>query len=116
MNITSFYLSYLFLIFFVISFLFFVYFKMITIKSDSSKKSSKKIVGNMKSPSTWKRKNNTLSYICAFWSVLSLILFIYLKFFYSAGLINLTYFFVYMIIAILSVLFIGLKKKHTKQV
>ncbi|MCY6370863.1 hypothetical protein [Clostridium ganghwense] len=111
MNITSFSLSYLFLGACLISLVFFLYFKTLIVKTEPNNKSREKIVGTMKDPDSWRAKNNMMSYISAFWTVLSLILFIYFKFYYKSGLINVIYFFAYIAVIVLSVVFLGARKK-----
>lgn len=112
MEITSFSLSYLFLGIFFISLIFFIYFKVLVVKTEPDSKSNKKIIGTMKNPDIWRDKNNKMSYVSALWTVLSLILFIYFKFFYKAGLVNIIYFFVYIAVIILSVVLFGVKNNN----
>lgn len=95
MYITTISLSYVFLVMGIISLLFFSYFKFITLKSSKDDRSKKKIIGDMKSPEVWRNKNNTLSYICLFWAILSIALFTFLKFYYTASLLSIVYLFVY---------------------
>ncbi|WMJ80877.1 hypothetical protein RBU49_01105 [Clostridium sp. MB40-C1] len=116
MKITSFSLSYLFLGVFVISLMFFIYFKVLMVKTESEGNEKEKIIGTMKDPDTWKKRNNLMSYISAFWCVLSLILFIYIKFFYKTRLINIIYFFIYLAVIVLSIIFIVLKKKEPESI
>ncbi len=112
MEITSFSLSYLFLGIFFISLIFFIYFKVLVVKTEPNNKSKEKIIGTMKNPDIWRDKNTKMSYVSAFWTVLSLILFIYFKFFYKTGLVNIIYFFAYIAVIVLSIVFWGVKNNN----
>lgn len=81
----------------IISLGFFLYFKLLVIKTGENKPNRKKIIGDMKNPVDWRIKNNRLSLISLFWSLLSVIAFIYLKFFYKAGLISIIYLMVFIL-------------------
>ncbi|MCM8711322.1 hypothetical protein M2651_09790 [Clostridium sp. SYSU_GA19001] len=113
MTMTSHSLSYLFLGVTVISFIFFFYFKVLV--SNTSEKSSKKekIIGNMKNPSEWRSKNNRMSYVFLFWFLASLIIFIYLKFFYGLGLISGIYVIAYLALIVISAFVAGIRRKST---
>jgi len=108
MFITSLSISFAFLGVSIIAFIAFFYFKILIIKSSDSSKSRDKIIGNMKDPVSWRHKNNRMSYICLFWAIISLGVFIYFKFFTNAGLVPTIYLFVYIATVVLStILFKG---------
>ncbi len=54
-------------------------------------KKSEKIVGNMKDPKTWLNRNNRMAYVSLFWFIVSLAIFIYLKFFTMPTIISILY-------------------------
>jgi len=110
MFITSISLSYMFLAIAFISIAFFLYFKTLIIKSSKNSNSRDRIIGNMKDPITWARRNNIMSYISLFWSIISLSIFIYLKFFYSAALVSIIYLFIYIALITASLILIKVKK------
>jgi len=110
MSITSISLSYIFLSIGIISIAFFLYFKILIIKSSKNSDSRSKIIGNMKDPITWAKRNNIISYISLFWSIISLAIFIYLKFFYSATLVPIIYLFIYITLIAASLILIKVKK------
>ncbi|OOO62684.1 hypothetical protein [Clostridium tepidum] len=109
MNVTSISLAYLFLGIGLISLSFFIYFKILT--SNSSKK-SEKIVGDMKDFKSWLNRNNKMAYVSLFWSIVSLCLFIYLKFFTMPTIISLLYVIGYIFLIVISVAVAGIKKQE----
>ncbi|MCR1933263.1 hypothetical protein ACQX0N_07370 [Clostridium tepidum] len=109
MNVTSISLAYLFLGIGLISLSFFIYFKILT--SNSSKK-SEKIVGDMKDSKSWLNRNNKMAYVSLFWSIVSLCLFIYLKFFTMPTIISLLYVIGYIFLIVISVAVAGIKKQE----
>jgi hypothetical protein len=113
MNITSSSLSYLFIVTAVIFFIFFCYFKILVSNTSEGKPKKDKIIGNMKDPHTWREKNNRMSYIFLFWSVVSLCLFIYFKYFSGLSLVSLTYLLIYLVLIIISISLGGIKRKST---
>ena len=113
MSITSISLSYIFLAIAVISIAFFLYFKTLIIKSSKNSEDRNKIIGNMKDPVSWAKRNNIMSYISLFWSILSIVAFIYLKYFYGAPLVSIIYLFIYVALIAASLLFIRVKKTTT---
>lgn len=115
MYVTSTSLSYIFLGMFLIALAFFLYFKSLVVKTNSQSSSRKRIVGNMHNPEEWRHKNSNMSNLAGFWGVLSLILFIYLKFFYAAGLINMSYLIIYLAIEVISVIFFGIRRKSPQE-
>lgn len=115
MNVTSISLAYFFLGFFIISLAFSLYFKVLVIRTNPGNKHRDNIIGAMKDPISWRNRNNKLSYISVFWSVASLAIFIYLKFFKSSGLVNMIFIFSYIAIAAISIIFFGNLKKSGKQ-
>ncbi len=112
MFVTSISISYLFLGVFIISLGFSLYFKILVINTKPGNLRREKIIGSMKDPITWRKKNNYMSYLSIFWSAISLGLFIYFKYFYKAGLVNLIYIFIYIGIVTISILFLGKVHKN----
>lgn len=110
MNLTSISLSYYFLGIFFISAAFFTYFMLLTTKAGSSKYEDK-IIGQMKDPESWKIRNKRLTYICLLWSILSLIIFVYLKFIISPKLVSIIFVLIYIVLIIVSLLMFGVEKK-----
>jgi len=102
MNITSISLSYALLGATLIACSFFIYFKTLVIKTGSGKDSKEKIIGTMKQPEVWRNRNNKMSYLSLFWTVVSLSLFVYLKFFHTSGLISILYIFAYIALIVIS--------------
>ncbi|WP_234118630.1 hypothetical protein [Clostridium hydrogenum] len=114
MNVTSISLSYWFLGISLISLLFSLYFKNLVIKTSPGNKSRDKIIGTMKDPMAWREKNNILAYISIFWTVVSLLLFIYFKFLNASQLISIYYVFAYVAIIALSLILIKVKSKSSE--
>lgn len=110
MNITSISVSYVFLVILIINLLCFLYFKLLFVSSSKENKKHDTIVGNMKDPDSWRKTNNRMSYTSLFWSLISLILFIYTKFFLNSMLINIFIPFAYIFIIIISFLVLSRKK------
>ncbi|MDF2882698.1 MAG: hypothetical protein K0R54_3255 [Clostridiaceae bacterium] len=110
MNLTSISLSYYFLGTFFLSAVFFIYFKLLTVKVHSDKYENK-ITGAMKDPQSWENRNRKMSYICLLWSILSLIIFIYLKFIMPAKLVSVFFVLIYIVLIIVSLLIFGVEKK-----
>ena len=111
MYITSISLSYALLVTTIISCGFFVYFKALVIKTGSSKEGKNKILGKMKEPEAWRNSNNKMSYVSLFWTVISLLLFIYIKFFLAASLVSIIYIFAYIALIVITTVLTGLKNK-----
>jgi len=109
-NLTSISLSYYFLGIFFIAAVFFIYFKSLTVKVHSDKYKDN-ITGSMKDPESWENRNKKMSYISLLWSILSLIIFIYLKFFMIPKLVSVFYVLIYIVIAIVSLLLSGVERK-----
>ncbi|EJO5346571.1 hypothetical protein NRP93_000622 [Clostridium botulinum] len=112
MNITSISLSYFFLGICLISLAFFIYFKILTNNSSKENNKNEKIVGDMKNPKTWLNKNTRMSYISLFWAIISLCVFIYLKFFTIPTIISILYVVGYIFLIVISVLIAGVKHKE----
>jgi hypothetical protein len=113
MNITSSSLSYLFIIIAAVFFIFFSYFKILVSNTSEGNIKRDKIVGKMKDPYTWRERNNRMSYVFLFWSVVSLGLFIYFKYFAGLGLVSLIYVLIYLALIIISIAIAGVKRKST---
>jgi magnesium-transporting ATPase (P-type) len=103
LNITSMSLSYIFLGISIITFIFFFYYKYLVVNTGDKSEKRGKIIGSMKDPEDWRGRNNKMAYVSLFWTIISIIVFIYLKFFFQAGLISIIYVFVYLVAVVLSV-------------
>lgn len=103
MNITSMSASYLFLGISIIALLFFLYYKFLVVNTGEKSKRRDGIIGSMKDPDHWRERNNKMSYVSLFWAIISISIFIYLKFFNQAGLISIIYVFIYSAVIVLSV-------------
>lgn len=103
MNITSISLSYIFFAISIIEFIFFFYYKFLVINTGDKSKRRNKIIGSMKDPEHWRHRNNIMAFISLSWAFISILAFIYLKFFYKSGLISIIYVFIYLAIIVLSV-------------
>lgn len=114
MYITSISLSYVFLSICVISLIFFLYFKIIVVKTTSNKPKRDKIIGKMKNPELWRTQNNRISLISLLWSLISLAAFIYLKFFYKAGLISIIYLLAFIAVIVVSNIIFLINRKTAK--
>ncbi|WP_298845893.1 hypothetical protein [Clostridium sp.] len=102
MNITSISLSYMFFLVSIIEFIFFLYYKFLVINTGTKSKRRENIIGTMKDPEHWRKRNNIIAFISLFWALLSIIAFIYLKFFYTIGLLSIVYVFIYIVVIVLS--------------
>lgn len=111
MNITSISVSYMFLAIGIVCILFFVYFKLLYTSTNDNNKHRDKIIGKMKDPHKWRELNNKMSYVCLFWAVISLSIFIYLKYFITSTLISIYYIFLILALIVASILFVLIKKK-----
>ncbi|MBU3098303.1 MULTISPECIES: hypothetical protein [Clostridium] len=103
MNITSLSLSYMFFVVSIIEFIFFVYYKFLVINTGAKSKRRENIIGTMKDPEHWRKRNNIIAFISLFWSLTSIFAFIYLKFFYSTRLLSIVYVFIYIAAIVLSI-------------
>ncbi len=103
MSITSISLSYLFLSISIISIAFYLYFKLLVTKTSSDSTTRKEIIGKMKDPDSWRHRNKNMSYVSLFWAVVSLAIFIWLKYFYTAGLVPIMYTFIYLALIAVSI-------------
>ncbi|MPQ32797.1 hypothetical protein E4V42_15305 [Clostridium estertheticum] len=109
MNITSVSLSYMFFVVSIIEFIFFLYYKFLVINTGAKSKRRENIIGTMKNPEHWRKRNNIIAFISLFWSLISIFAFIYLKFFYATHLLSIVYVFIYIAAIVLSV-FVFIKK------
>ncbi|MBU3183820.1 hypothetical protein [Clostridium estertheticum] len=109
MNITSVSLSYMFFVVSIIEFIFFLYYKFLVINTGAKSKRRENIIGTMKDPEHWRKRNNIIAFISLFWSLISIFAFIYLKFFYATHLLSIVYVFIYIAAIVLSV-FVFIKK------
>lgn len=87
----------------IIEFIFFLYYKFLVINTGTKSKRRNNIVGTMKDPENWRNRNNIIAFISLFWALISIITFIYLKFFYVTGLLSIIYVFIYIVAIVLSV-------------
>lgn len=106
MYMTSSSLAYVFLGITILAFAFSLYFKTLVIRTKPNSYSRDKIIGNMKNPDAWRISNSRMGNFSLFWAILSLIVFIYLRFYYGIGLVNSVYVFGYLAVAIISAIFI----------
>lgn len=103
MNITSISLAYIFFAISIIEFIFFLYYKFLVINTGEKSKRRNKIIGSMKDPNHWRHRNNIMAFVSLFWAIISIIAFVYLKFFHKSGLISIVYVFVFLALIVLSV-------------
>lgn len=113
MYMTSISLSYLFLAIGVLSLIFLFYFKVIVASTSEHSANKEKIIGNMKDPDDWRNRNNRISYVFLFWSILSLAVFVYLKYYYGTSLISAVYVIAYLALVVISIAIFGLRRKTT---
>ena len=113
LNITSFSLAYIFLGISIIAFVFFLYYKFLVINTGAKSKRRDKIIGSMKDPDNWRHRNNIMAFVSLFWAFISQFVFIFLKFFYSSGLVSIIYVFIYLAVVVLSISFFIKKNKVT---
>lgn len=103
MNITSISLSYVFFAISIIELIFFLYYKFLVINTGEKSKRRSKIIGSMKDPEDWRHRNNIMAFVSLFWAIISIIAFIYLKFFSKAALVSIIYVFVFIALIVLSI-------------
>ncbi len=103
MNLTSMSLSYMFIGVSIVAFIFFLYYKYLVINTGTESKKRGKIIGSMKDPDHWRARNNKMAFISLFWAIISIIAFIYLKFFNQSGLISIIYVFIYAALIVISI-------------
>lgn len=115
MYFTSSSLSYIFLSMSLIGFAFFLYFKSLVIKTTPNNSNRDKIIGTMKDPDTWRYKNSMMANLSIFWAIVSLGVFVYLKFFYKLGLISMIYFFIYLAGEVISIAYFSSIRKLPKK-
>lgn len=113
MFVTSISFSYFFLGIALISLVFCIYYKAIVVKTSPDNRSRDKIIGRMKDPISWRKKNNIMGNTYIFWCLASLALFIYFKFFFTAGLIPIYYVFIYIGVMAISMFSINLVNKKS---
>lgn len=111
MNMTSSSLSYLFLVIAAFCLLFLFYFKILVMNTAEQSKRKDKIIGNMKDPDAWRNRNNKMSYVFLFWTIVSFLVFVYLKYFFGLGLISAIYVIAYLAVMVISISFFGMKRK-----
>lgn len=110
-NITSISFSYLFLGIALIALSFYLYFRLVYVKTSPNNPSRETIFGEMKHQDSWRERNALMSSISLLWFIISVILFIYLKFFIAPTLISIFYLLLYAVLIIISVIYGTVKKK-----
>ncbi len=65
----------------------------------------------MKEPRTWLNRNNRMAYVSLFWAIVSLAIFIYLKFFIMPTIISILYVIGYAFLIVISVAIAGMKNR-----
>lgn len=113
MFVTSISFSYFFLGIALISLCFCIYYKTLVVKTSPDNKSRDKIIGTMKDPISWRKKNNIMGNLYIFWCLASLALFIYFKFFFTAGLVSIYYVFIYIAVMVVSMFSINVVSKKS---
>jgi hypothetical protein len=108
---TSSSLSYLFLVIGVLSFIFFCYFKILHYNTSDKSSKKEKIIGEMRNVDEWRSKNNRMSYIFLFWSIVSVGAFIYIKYFLGLRLISTIYVIGYLALVVISTAVAGIGRK-----
>lgn len=111
MYLTSISLSYFLLAISVASIGAYLYFRLLVIKTDDSNDNRDKIIGNMKDPISWRKRNKQMSFVCLFWFIVSTIAFIILKFFYPLALISFMLLIIYAVLIVLSIVFFSRGEK-----
>ena len=96
-------LSYFFLCIGIIAIIFYAYFKFITIKTSPNGNDKDKIVGEMKDIESWRYRNIVMGYLSLFWGIISILAFIFLKFYYKAGLLSILLPFIYFALIVISI-------------
>lgn len=66
----------------------------------------------MKEPKTWLNRNNRMAYVSLFWAIVSLAVFIYLKFFIMPTIISILYVIGYAFLIVISVAIAGMRKQE----
>lgn len=110
-TITSISFSYLFLGIALIALSFCLYFRLIYKKTSPDSPSAQTIFGEMKHREDWRDKNRLMSFISLFWALISIILFIYLKFFLAPSLISILYLLIYAVLIVMSVIYGTVSKR-----
>jgi len=95
----------------IIEFIFFLYYKFLVINTGTKSKRRENIIGTMKDPEHWRNRNNIIAFISLFWALISIIAFIYLKFFFTSRLLSIVYVFIYIAVIVLSVSVFMMKNK-----
>ena len=111
LNITTISSAYIFLAIFAVEFISFLYYIFLVGNTRANSEKRSKIIGTMKDPEDWRRRNNIMAYICLFWSIVSIIAFIYLKFFSKSPLISIVYVFGFLALIVVTV---SVFLKHTR--
>lgn len=115
MFIDSLILSFLFLFIALILFCYSLIQKILYIKSSPINKSRFTLLKETNNPILWREKKKFLSYTALFWAITSTICFLYLYFLEINPLISLKYIVIFIIVIIISTLFVlsKIKKKNS---
>ena len=111
MNMTSSALSYLFIAITIIDLVFVLYFKVLVMNTSEHSSKRKNIIGSMKDPDDWRRRNNRMSYIFLFWCIASFAVFVYLKYFFGTGLVSAIYVIGFLGAMVISIALFGIRRK-----
>lgn len=114
MNLTKASISYFFLAIGLIAIAFYAYFKVLSIKSSPNSSNRDKIIGEMKDVDTWIEKNKRMEYVALFWAVVSVAIFAFLKYFYTAPLLSIFFPFIYIALIVISSMMFMPKKRVFK--
>lgn len=115
MNMTSASLAYLFLIIAAVSCIFFFYFKILVMNTSEESKRRDKIIGDMKDPVNWRKRNNTMSYVFLFWTLVSFAVFVYIKYYLGLRLISAIYVIGFLVVMVISLIAFGAARRKTTQ-
>ena len=111
MNLTKISVSYFFLGIGILAIIFYVYFKMLSIRTSPSSDNRDKIIGDMKDVDSWTEKNKRMEYLSLAWAIISIGIFAFLKFYYTAGLISALFPFIYLALIVISIMLFMPKKR-----
>ncbi|GAA0721774.1 hypothetical protein GCM10008905_12560 [Clostridium malenominatum] len=114
MNLTRTSISYFFLIIGLVAIAFYAYFKVLSIKSSPNSSSRDKIIGKMKDVDTWSEKNKRMEYVSLFWAIVSIAIFAFVKYFYTAPLVSIFFPFIYIALIVASSMMFMPKKRVFK--
>lgn len=111
MYLTSISFSYFILGVSIICIASYLYFKLLFNKTSIESNSRAKIIGQMKDPEGWRRRNGRMANVCMLWFIISIILYAVIKFLFTISLIPITYLLIYVVTIALSFIFASIVKK-----